>query len=229
MRPHDPQKSLPPLAPGPGRSIAPQSHRPISRTKKNSTACLACKAAKRKCSGEPGPCKACVGAHTEEYCQFDRTKDLRRKVAVKKTIQDLTSYKDLLDSLLTTIRSGETGTVDTLVDMIKSGRPLKEVASFVGCDVTDFRDPSALSFASQSISEDGDNEPDGAPPSPPESGARHGSVQHNLPIWEGRKWQISPHKRLVIHMHELAWRASVMYPCSRFQRSHGHPSRMMMI
>lgn len=49
MSHHD--KQFPPLAPGPPRTFARQSAMAVSRPKKNSTACLPCKSAKRKVSG----------------------------------------------------------------------------------------------------------------------------------------------------------------------------------
>lgn len=50
----DPSKQFPPLAPGPTpRIYAGQSSVVASRSKKNSTACLPCKAAKRKVRYQP--------------------------------------------------------------------------------------------------------------------------------------------------------------------------------
>ncbi|KAL1986842.1 hypothetical protein VTN96DRAFT_5495 [Rasamsonia emersonii] len=144
----DPTRQLPILAPGPrGASggAGAASALPTSRPKKNSTACLACKQAKRKvgsvplwlllnfwlvvssqvvgikstvvcalgyvrfahfcfslqCSGRPSPCKACEAADSE--CIFDETLDLRRKVAMKRTVDELVGYKELLYSLLETL------------------------------------------------------------------------------------------------------------------------------
>jgi hypothetical protein len=50
MSPHENTKHFPTLAPGPPRMFAPQTSTAVSRPKKNSTACLACKQAKRKVS-----------------------------------------------------------------------------------------------------------------------------------------------------------------------------------
>ncbi|KAJ5088930.1 transcriptional regulator family: Fungal Specific TF [Penicillium argentinense] len=44
-----------------------------------------------KCSGPPAPCKASLSAVAENDCQFDPSRDLRRKVAVKRTIRRLVS------------------------------------------------------------------------------------------------------------------------------------------
>lgn len=56
MSHHDPSRQFPPLAPGPSSRIyAGQSSITVARTKKNSTACLQCKGAKRKVCCQP-PC-----------------------------------------------------------------------------------------------------------------------------------------------------------------------------
>jgi hypothetical protein len=58
MSHHDPSKQFPLLAPGPSSHIyAGQSSITVARTKKNSTACLQCKGAKRKVCCQP-PCGA---------------------------------------------------------------------------------------------------------------------------------------------------------------------------
>ncbi|KAJ5655211.1 hypothetical protein N7507_007161 [Penicillium longicatenatum] len=156
MSHHNPSRSFAPLAPGPPRVVAPQSSMAVGKPKKNSTACLACKAAKRKCSGPPSPCKACVSAGAESDCHFDPSKDLRRRVAVKRTIQELTDHKDLLDSLLATLRSAHMDKVNELVVLVRSNGSLSEIAHAVGSPVTRFTDSKFLSAASLSLSEDMD-------------------------------------------------------------------------
>ncbi|KAJ5559630.1 Transcription factor [Penicillium frequentans] len=146
-------RSFAPLAPGPPRVVAPQSSMAVSKPKKNSTACLACKAAKRKCSGPPSPCKACVSAGAENDCHFDPSKDLRRRVAVNRTIQELTDHKDLLESVLATLRSADMDKVNKLVVLVRSNGSLSEIAHAVGSPVTRFTDSKALSAASLSLSE----------------------------------------------------------------------------
>ncbi|KUM60128.1 hypothetical protein ACN42_g7010 [Penicillium freii] len=116
--------------------FAPQTSTAVSRPKKNSTACLACKHAKRKCSGPEAPCKACRSTGTQ--CFFDPTRDLRRKVAVKRTIKELTNHKDLLASLLSTLASDDQLQFDKVVDLIRKKAPFQDIAHAVGCPVTKF-------------------------------------------------------------------------------------------
>ncbi|KAJ6002440.1 Transcription factor [Penicillium sp. IBT 35674x] len=153
MSHHNASRSFAPLAPGPPRVVAPQSSMAVSKPKKNSTACLACKAAKRKCSGPPSPCKACVSAGAENDCHFDPSKDLRRRVAVNRTIQELTDHKDLLESVLSTLRSADMDKVNELVMLVRSNGSLNEIAHAVGSPVTRFTDSKVLSAASLSLSE----------------------------------------------------------------------------
>ncbi|KAJ5705147.1 hypothetical protein N7536_000836 [Penicillium majusculum] len=148
MSPHENTKQFPALAPGPPRMFAPQTSTAVSRPKKNSTACLACKHAKRKCSGPESPCKACQSAGTE--CLFDPTRDLRRKVAVKRTIQELRNYKVLLDSLLSTLASDDQVQFDKVVDLIRKKASFRDIAHAVGSPVTTFGNLQALLDASKS-------------------------------------------------------------------------------
>ncbi|KAJ5273065.1 hypothetical protein N7478_008190 [Penicillium angulare] len=161
MNHHDASKAFPTLAPGPPRTFAQQAMAAVGKPKKNSTACLACKAAKRKCSGAPPPCKACISAGAENECHFDPSRDLRRKVAVKRTIQELRDYKDLLDSLLSTIRGAHSDKVEKLVDLVKRNGPLRDLAQAVDCPVTRFTDSNILSAASLSLAEDADSKLEG--------------------------------------------------------------------
>ncbi|KAJ9297413.1 transcriptional regulator family: Fungal Specific TF [Paecilomyces variotii] len=133
----DPKRSLPTLAPGPRTEVS-SSAASASRPKKNSTACLACKQAKRKCSGRPSPCKACEGAHSE--CIFDETLDLRRKIAVKRTKDELEYYKELLYSLIESLRSSEPSQVAQLLDLIRSNAPLNEIAAAISENIRQLRD-----------------------------------------------------------------------------------------
>ncbi|CAG8376373.1 unnamed protein product [Penicillium salamii] len=151
---HNP-KHFPALAPGPPRMFAPQTSTAVTKPKKNSTACLACKAAKRKCSGPDAPCKACRAANTE--CYFDPSRDLRRKVAVKRTIQELTNHKELLASLIKTLKRADEPELENILNLIRKEAPLEDIAEVVGGPATTFADPQELSTASKlAISEYGD-------------------------------------------------------------------------
>lgn len=110
-----------------------------------------------QCSGLPSPCKACVSAGAEADCHFDPSRDLRRKVAVKRTIKELNDYKDLLESLLTTIRSEPPDKLNDLMVLIRSNASMRDIACAVGSPVTKFTDSKILSTASlATLSEDGD-------------------------------------------------------------------------
>ncbi|CAG8020178.1 unnamed protein product [Penicillium olsonii] len=148
-------KPFPTLAPCPPRVLAPQTSPAVTKPKKNSTACLACKAAKRKCSGPDAPCKACRAANTE--CYFDPSRDLRRKVAVKRTIIELTNHKELLATLIETLKKADEPELEQLLNLIRGEATLEAIAEEVGAPVMRFADPQELSTSSQlAISEYGD-------------------------------------------------------------------------
>jgi hypothetical protein len=68
----------------------------------------------------------------------------------------LTDHKDLLDSLLATLRSAHMDKVNELVVLVRSNGSLSEIAHAVGSPVTRFTDSKFLSAASLSLSEDMD-------------------------------------------------------------------------
>lgn len=113
-----------------------------------------------KCSGPPAPCKACLSAGAEQDCHFDPSQDRRRKVAVKRTIQELTDYKDLLESLLKAIRSAHPDKLHELTDLIRKNASMTEIAVAVECPVTKFSDLKALPTVSSLVSDDGDQPTD---------------------------------------------------------------------
>ncbi|CAI7566583.1 unnamed protein product [Penicillium glandicola] len=199
MRPLENTKQFPALAPGPPRMFSPQTSTAVSRPKKNSTACLACKAAKRKCSGPDAPCKACRSTNTE--CLFDPTRDLRRKVAVKRMIQELTNYKDLLESLLITLGSTDKLKFETVMDLIRNKASFEDIAHAVGCPATTFGNPQELSNASKLIFEYGEH-----PMETARNGARRPSDPDNIPSspeeiphMKAPKWPaVSPYARVTL-------------------------------
>jgi hypothetical protein len=82
---------------------------------------------------------------------------LRRKVAVKRTIQELSDVRDLLESLLSTVRFATPDKIGEVVGVIKGNGSMSDIAFAVGCPVTNFADSASLSNASQlSNSEDGE-------------------------------------------------------------------------
>ncbi|KAJ5787765.1 Transcription factor [Penicillium paradoxum] len=200
MEYHDKTKQFLALAPGPPRMFAPQTSTAVSRPKKNSTACLACKAAKRKCSGPDAPCKACRATNTD--CHFDPTRDLRRKVAVKRTIQELTNHKDLLESLLKTLRSADRHEFEHLMRLIRDKAPLQDIARAVGSLATIFGDPQELSNATKlAIAEYGDGILDTSstgvrrPSDPSNAGS---SPEDAQPIKTSQWPKVSPYARVTL-------------------------------
>ncbi|KAJ5324749.1 Transcription factor [Penicillium atrosanguineum] len=108
-------------------------------------------------------------------CRFDPTRDLRRKVAVKRTIKELSDYKDLLETLLASIRSDPQEKLYELIELIRNNGSLRDIARSVGNPVTKFTDSETLSRASlATLSEFEDikprrrSEPDLIPTSPEE-------------------------------------------------------------
>ncbi|PYH77865.1 C6 transcription factor [Aspergillus uvarum CBS 121591] len=143
-------RTLPTLAPGPrGAFAAPMTT--IAKSRKNSTACTSCKAAKRKCSGRPAPCKACQTSKVA--CIFDESLDLRRKVAVRRTQGELQHYKGLLTTLFNKIRDADEADTHKIVEAI-------QCSDFE--DITTASErlelPSTEESSSDSSSEDSEND-----------------------------------------------------------------------
>ncbi|OJJ46666.1 hypothetical protein ASPZODRAFT_152115 [Penicilliopsis zonata CBS 506.65] len=135
MNPRETSRRLPPLAPGPQIPILPISTA-IIRPKKNSTACLACKQSKKKCTGPPPPCKTCEA--TEGECIFDETLDRRRKVAVKRTIDELEYHKDVLHSLLGFLRSADPENIARLMAVIRTNASLEDIVTAISQNIFDY-------------------------------------------------------------------------------------------
>jgi hypothetical protein len=182
---------LPALAPGPRGPVNKQSFT-LAKPRKNSTACLPCKQAKRKvrrlgqsspslqnqgkravqwsnqfeedcsfsfvsvplidilgtnsssawqCSGRPAPCKACQ--NTDAECVFDETLDLRRKVAARRTLGELEYYRNLLYSLLESLRSSDEDKVNHILETIRGSDSIVDVATAVDAPVSDLSDASS--------------------------------------------------------------------------------------
>lgn len=76
---------------------------------------------------------------------------------MKRTIQELSDYKELLDALLSTLRLAAPGKIEEIVSVLQNNASMRDVAYAVGCPITSFADSKALSNASQlSNSEDGE-------------------------------------------------------------------------
>jgi hypothetical protein len=96
--------------------------------KRVSTACLACKKSKRKCSGTP-PCANCTVFH--RACIFDESLDQRRRVAAKRTADELSYHRDLLNDLFYLVRSADESKSRVLLDLIRRNAPPSEVRSYI--------------------------------------------------------------------------------------------------
>ncbi|GAM40038.1 hypothetical protein TCE0_034r12073 [Talaromyces pinophilus] len=120
----------------PGPSFPDQGRTPaeLRRTlgpgwkKRVSTACLACKKSKRKCSGTP-PCDNCRALHRE--CIFDESLDQRRCVAAKRTAEELEYHRDMLNDLFKVIRTADEKQAQRLLEMIRSDATPEEIRVFI--------------------------------------------------------------------------------------------------
>lgn len=96
--------------------------------KRVSTACLACKKSKRKCSGT-APCDNCRAFH--RVCIFDESLDQRRRVAAKRTADELTYHRDLLNDLFRLVREADETKALQLLDRIRDNAPPSEIRSYI--------------------------------------------------------------------------------------------------
>ncbi|PYH43596.1 Zn(II)2Cys6 transcription factor [Aspergillus saccharolyticus JOP 1030-1] len=128
------------IAPGPSPS---KSEKPPSREsspdrsfrtptdvskKRVSMACLACKKSKRKCSGVP-PCDNCRAFNRQ--CIFDETLDQRRRVAAKRTADELSYHRDMLNDLLKVMRAEDQSYGLKLLEIIRNDASAEEIRAFI--------------------------------------------------------------------------------------------------
>ncbi|KAH0844597.1 C6 transcription factor [Fonsecaea pedrosoi] len=139
LRPITPA-NLPPDEPG--GSFIPTRGRSITRnSRSNATAaCLSCKAKRRKCSGPPGPCNACITFETE--CVFREDLDRRRKEAIKRKMEGTEHHRDLLTGLLRSIRSSDENDAQRLFRLIRDDAPVATINAFIDESVRKLRDSS---------------------------------------------------------------------------------------
>ncbi|RAK71240.1 putative C6 transcription factor [Aspergillus fijiensis CBS 313.89] len=148
-------RTLPTLAPGPrGAFAAPVTT--IAKSRKNSTACTSCKAAKRKCSGRPAPCKACQTSKVA--CVFDESLDLRRKVAVRRTQGELQHYKGLLASLFNKIRDADEAETYKILEAIRCNEFEDIATALEGLELPSTEESSSDSSSSSEDSESEESE-----------------------------------------------------------------------
>ncbi|KAJ5730935.1 uncharacterized protein N7483_005443 [Penicillium malachiteum] len=96
--------------------------------KRVSTACLACKKSKRKCSGTP-PCDNCRSF--QRTCIFDESLDQRRRVAAKRTADELSYHRDLLNDLFKMVREADESNALQLLDIIRRNAPPHEIRTYI--------------------------------------------------------------------------------------------------
>ena len=79
---------------------------------------------------------------------------------MKRTIQELTDYKDVFFSLIDIIRQGQAEKLEEVTALIRNRNgSIEDIAHLLGHQGTQFSDPRTLSTASHlSLSEDGDHE-----------------------------------------------------------------------
>ncbi|PYH91080.1 C6 transcription factor [Aspergillus ellipticus CBS 707.79] len=128
------------LAPGPspakseklpgGDSPPGESFRTASDASKKrvSMACLACKKSKRKCSGVP-PCDNCRAFNRQ--CIFDETLDQRRRVAAKRTADELSYHRDMLNDLLKLMRAEDQTYALRLLEIIRHDATAEEIRTYI--------------------------------------------------------------------------------------------------
>ncbi|RHZ67269.1 hypothetical protein CDV55_102628 [Aspergillus turcosus] len=138
---NDPTSTPRQIVPGPGRlrtsPTSPTSDSPVKGDqgsppspwkKRVSTACLACKKSKRKCSGVP-PCDNCRAFN--RVCIFDESLDQRRRVAQKRTAEELNYHRDMLNDLFRVIRTADEPHALKLLDIIRKNATAEEIRAFI--------------------------------------------------------------------------------------------------
>ncbi|KAI2699395.1 transcriptional regulator family: Fungal Specific TF [Penicillium roqueforti] len=96
--------------------------------KRVSTACLACKKSKRKCSGT-SPCANCQTF--KRVCIFDESLDQRRRVAAKRTADELSYHRDLLSDLFKLVREANEADALHLLTIIRHNAPADEIRAYI--------------------------------------------------------------------------------------------------
>ncbi|KAJ5189883.1 hypothetical protein N7472_008897 [Penicillium cf. griseofulvum] len=96
--------------------------------KRVSTACLACKKSKRKCSGT-SPCANCQTF--KRVCIFDESLDQRRRVAAKRTADELSYHRDLLSDLFKLVREANEQDALHLLTIIRHNAPADEIRAYI--------------------------------------------------------------------------------------------------
>ncbi|PYH90331.1 hypothetical protein BO71DRAFT_334734 [Aspergillus ellipticus CBS 707.79] len=108
--------------------LPPPPEGSLPKNRKVTSACTACKIAKAKCSGQQ-PCTYCV--RREYECVFSPENDQRRRIPLKRRLDDLEEAQDLFVRLLRTLRHRNPH-VDGLLDYIRDKDPtFPEIKDFM--------------------------------------------------------------------------------------------------
>lgn len=115
--------------------------------KRVSTACLACKKSKRKVSSyrsnikihnlttSPKQCSGtspCTNCQTfKRVCIFDESLDQRRRVAAKRTADELSYHRDLLADLFKLVREANESHALHLLTIIRHNAPADEIRAYI--------------------------------------------------------------------------------------------------
>ncbi|KAJ5109691.1 hypothetical protein N7532_002336 [Penicillium argentinense] len=131
-------------------TIVPDEHSAAGPWKKRvSTACLACKKSKRKCSGT-SPCTNCITFH--RACIFDESLDQRRRVAAKRTADELSYHRDLLHDLFTLVREADPAAGLRLLELIRGNASAEDVREYINEALASLSRVASESAASGSVS-----------------------------------------------------------------------------
>lgn len=85
-----------------------------------------------QCSGGP-PCENCIARGIE--CIVDESQDGRRRIAIKRTIDDLEKDRDLLLDLVASMRDGKNTYVEQLLGLIRGHASLAEIRAYINAEV----------------------------------------------------------------------------------------------
>ncbi|KAH8427841.1 Zn(II)2Cys6 transcription factor domain-containing protein [Aspergillus melleus] len=124
LRPIAPRSFPDPPAPGP----PPEE----GKIKRASMACTECKRRRTKCNAAEtagSSCSECA-LHGRD-CIVDEFADKRRKISAKRTEESLKYYRGFVEELLEAIRSGDGSSIESIVNIIRSGASHKGIHSVV--------------------------------------------------------------------------------------------------
>ncbi|PLB49634.1 putative C6 transcription factor [Aspergillus steynii IBT 23096] len=122
-----------------GDSDPGESYRKFSDPgkKRVSMACLACKKSKRKCSGT-APCDNCRTFNRQ--CVFDETLDQRRRVAAKRTADELSYHRDMLNDMLKVMKAENQSYAFRLLEIVRNDASTEEIRAFIDETLAHFVD-----------------------------------------------------------------------------------------